>query len=272
MIDATTRLVLTSGVVYSSRFPFSSSVILDSGRIAWIGDDGGLNGQLLDSDTHVTCEGSLIAPLFFDAGLTTTTDADAGVAAALVASHDGLNLMQRTASHGWQASADVTGMTCIEIKTTADLPEDFRELTDSRSAVIVGPDLPPDSLSKLAAAGVPFAFGSFSGSTNPWNWVQHAVYGSSSGLSARAAFNASTRSGWRMVGRPEQGELRIGGTCAIGVWRCEQFEVQVPDDRIRAWSTDERAGTPALPDLRPDAALPRLVATVIDGVYRSIEQ
>ena len=33
-------------------------------------------------------------PLFFDAGLTTTTDADAGVAAALVASHDGLNLMQ----------------------------------------------------------------------------------------------------------------------------------------------------------------------------------
>ena len=59
MIDAATRLVLTAGLVYSYRFPFSTSVILDQGRIAWIGDDGGLSGQLLDSDVIIDCEGAL---------------------------------------------------------------------------------------------------------------------------------------------------------------------------------------------------------------------
>ena len=41
--------------------------------------------------------------------------------------------------------------------------------------------------------------------------------------------------------------------------------VQAPDDRIQAWSTDPRSGTPGLPDLSPGADLPVNLRTVIRG-------
>jgi hypothetical protein len=41
--------------------------------------------------------------------------------------------------------------------------------------------------------------------------------------------------------------------------------VQTPDQRVAAWSTDERAGVPGLPDLTPEVELPRCLRTAIRG-------
>ena len=73
-------------------------------------------------------------------------------------------------------------------------------------------------LADLAAAGVPLAFGSDSPVTpvDPWAGVRAAVQHRAvdQRISARAAFRASTRGGWRVAGLDHTGagELRVGCT------------------------------------------------------------
>jgi hypothetical protein len=49
------------------------------------------------------------------------------------------------------------------------------------------------------------------------------------------------------------------------VWSAGELVVQAPDDRIQAWSTDLRSGTPGLPDLLPGVEVPRCLRTVVRG-------
>jgi hypothetical protein len=84
-------------------------------------------------------------------------------------------------------------------------------------------------------------------------------------LSARAAFAAHTRGGWRAVGRDDAGVLVPGAPASYAVWEVDELVVQAPDDRIQAWSTDPRSGTPGLPDLTPGVAAPRCLRTVVRG-------
>src|SRR5690606_2707913 len=127
--------------------------------------------------------------------------------------------------------ADAPGSGHRRGTVTDDVPvaEQVPALLASRSFVIADFGTSPSTLRMLAAAGVPFAFGSAGGSGGVWDWIRHAVFGSDSGLSARAAFNATTRSGWRLAGVPDSGQLTIGSDATFNVWACEQFEVQVPD-------------------------------------------
>ncbi len=124
----------------------------------------------------------------------------------------------------------------------------------------------------LAAAGVPLAFGSDSPVTPfaPWAGVRAAMahHRPAQRISARAAFRAHTRGGWRAAGLDHTGagELRVGAPAHLAVWRAEHLAVQAPDGRVSAWSTDARAGTPLLPDLGPDAPDPVCVRTVRAGV------
>ncbi len=272
MIDAAARIVFTSGLVYSQQFPFSTSLIVDGGRIAWIGDDAGLSGQLLDSDVQINCGGALITPAFFDAHLVTPTAADLSVAAGLCPNAHGVRLMRRSANGRWLEIEQPDAPRTEHLRVVAGpLSRDaISSMLADRQFAVVPPQIDADALVELAKAGVPFAFGSFGTADSPWNWIRHAVYSQPDGLSARAAFNAATRSGWRLAGLPDVGALTIGTSPSMCVWRCEQVEVQVPDARVRAWSTDVRAGTPPLPDLSPGAPLPDLVATVTDGEYRSV--
>jgi hypothetical protein len=88
-------------------------------------------------------------------------------------------------------------------------------------------------------------------------------------ISARAAFRAHTRGGWRAAGLDHTGagELRIGAPAHLALWRADHLVVQGADGRVSsAWSTDARSGTPLLPDLGPDAPEPVCVRTVRDGV------
>jgi hypothetical protein len=92
--------------------------------------------------------------------------------------------------------------------------------------------------------------------------VQHRTPGS--GLSARAAFAAHTRGGWRAIGDDATGELVPGAPATFAVWAVDgELVVQSPDDRVAGWSTDPRAGVAGLPDL--DGPDPMCLRTVIRG-------
>jgi predicted amidohydrolase YtcJ len=123
-------------------------------------------------------------------------------------------------------------------------------------------------LADLAAAGVPLAFGSDSPVTpiDPWGAVRAAVQHRSvdQRISARAAFRASTRGGWRLAGLDHTGagELRVGSPAHLAVWRAEHLTVQSADGSFSSWSTDARAGIPLLPDMSPDAPPPVCLRTV----------
>lgn len=124
----------------------------------------------------------------------------------------------------------------------------------------------------LAGAGVPLAVGSGSpaGPFDPWASIRAAVehVDPSQRISARAAFRAHTRGGWRVAGLDGTGagEIRLGAPADLAVWRTGPLGVQAPDGRLAAWSTDPRAGTPLLPELGAGLPAPQCVRTLRAGV------
>ncbi len=120
----------------------------------------------------------------------------------------------------------------------------------------------------LARAGVALALGSDAPVTplDPWGTLRAAVHHrtAGSGLSARAAFSAHTRGGWRAAGVDDTGELVPGAPATFAVWELTgELVVQVPDRRLSAWSTDVRSAVSGLPDLLQRDPLCRL--TVVGG-------
>jgi hypothetical protein len=129
---------------------------------------------------------------------------------------------------------------------------------------------PMNAFSSMTRAGVPLAFGSDTPVTpfDPWAGVRAAAWHhtASERITARAAFNAHTRGGWRAAGRDEGGVLALGAPASIAVWDVPgDLVVQTPDARVAAWSTDPRAGVPQLPGLHPDLDLPTCVLTLVGG-------
>ncbi len=74
----------------------------------------------------------------------------------------------------------------------------------------------------MAAAGIVLAFGSDSPVTpfDPWGGVRAAVEHRTppSAISARAAFAAATRGGWRAAGEDDGGVLAAGAPASFAVW------------------------------------------------------
>ncbi|MDT0470361.1 amidohydrolase family protein, partial [Streptomyces gibsoniae] len=105
---------------------------------------------------------------------------------------------------------------------------------------------------------------------NPWQTVRAAVSHRSPGsaISARAAFAAATRGGWRASGVRDgvTGTLTPGAPASYAVWEADDLEVSAPANAVQRWSTDPRSRVPALPRLAADAQLPRCRQTVHRGV------
>ncbi|GED97981.1 amidohydrolase [Gordonia crocea] len=120
----------------------------------------------------------------------------------------------------------------------------------------------------LAKAGVALAFSSDSPVTpvSPWATVGAAVghHRSASAVSARAAYGACTRGGWRAAGRNDglTGVLVPGAPASYAVFDVDRLVVAGSDDKVQRWSTDPRSRVPALPDVSPGAAAPTCVRTV----------
>lgn len=129
----------------------------------------------------------------------------------------------------------------------------------------------------FARAGVPMSFGSDAPVTSldPWGTVTAAVFHHNREyrISARAAFKAHTRGGWRVSGEqnPLVGELRVGAPAHLAVWRASELGVQAENDGRSSWSTDARSGSPLLPVLDQDAISsgqrPACLATIRDGIF-----
>lgn len=138
---------------------------------------------------------------------------------------------------------------------TCPIPGDA---VDRLAATGVGVTLDPQAhdqpLAPLLSAGAQVSFALDPAS--PWQTLATAVFSSSAGISARAAFNAATRFGFRAVGSFEGGVLAPGADATAVRWEVGELIVQVADDRLAAWSTDPRSGTPGLPDLSGESPLP----------------
>lgn len=119
--------------------------------------------------------------------------------------------------------------------------------------------------------GVPLAFGSDAPVTalEPWAAVRAAAFHHQPEhrISTRAAFAAHTRGGRRAARQESQepGVLQEGTPATFAVWADTELRVIAPDDRIAAWSTDPRSGTPGLPDLTPGTPEPHCRGTVRAG-------
>ncbi|MFT4009642.1 MAG: amidohydrolase family protein, partial [Nocardioidaceae bacterium] len=127
-----------------------------------------------------------------------------------------------------------------------------------------------NSFATMNRAGLPLAFGSDTPVTplGPWAAIRAAAWhhAEAERVTARAAFNAHTRGGWRAAGRDEGGVIAVGAPASIAVFDVPgELVVQTPDARVAAWSTDPRAGVPQLPDLRPGGPLPACVLTLVEG-------
>ena len=126
-------------------------------------------------------------------------------------------------------------------------------------------------LALLASQGVPLALGSDAPVTelDPWEIVRAAVnhHTPGSAISARAAFAAATRGGWRAAGERDStaGTLVPGASASYAVWDAGPLDVAAPRDAVQRWSTDPRSRVPALPRMRPTDALPRCRQTVHRG-------
>ncbi|MGI9197186.1 MAG: amidohydrolase [Candidatus Nanopelagicales bacterium] len=123
--------------------------------------------------------------------------------------------------------------------------------------------------SAMAAHGVMLALGSDAPVTplDPWGSVRAAVHHRTPEhrISTRAAFAAHTRGGRRAAHEEstEPGVLAPGSPATYAVWAPGPLTVEVPDERVAAWSTDPRSGTPGLPDLT--AGTPECWRTAVRG-------
>ncbi|GAA2014351.1 metal-dependent hydrolase [Brevibacterium samyangense] len=150
--------------------------------------------------------------------------------------------------------------------------------------VLLGSGIPTEAVDVLAASGVPLTLDPkahglplaalFSAGAqitfaldveSPWSTLSAAVFGPGDGVSARAAFNAVTRFAHRAVGRFDGGVLAPGASASMNRWVAADLVVQVADERLAAWSTDPRSGTPGLPDLSDPQKLPQLRSVWVQG-------
>ena len=120
---------------------------------------------------------------------------------------------------------------------------------------------------QLLKTGVVLSFSSDAPVTplGPWEAIKAAINHTHTQhrISARAAFAAHTRGGWRAVGDDESGVLEIGAPAHFAVWERSELTVAVADERVSRWSTDERSATAGLPNLADK--IPTALATYRAG-------
>ncbi|MEO7079331.1 MAG: amidohydrolase [Rhodococcus sp. (in: high G+C Gram-positive bacteria)] len=126
-------------------------------------------------------------------------------------------------------------------------------------------------LAQLASSGVSLAFSSDAPVTglDPWRMLRAAVNHRTEGsaISPRAAFSAATRGAWRAGGVRDglAGTLTPGAPASYAIWDATDLVVRAPKDSVARWSTDPRAGVPALPSLEPGSPSPTCLRTVHRG-------
>ena len=120
--------------------------------------------------------------------------------------------------------------------------------------------LEANPMGAMHGVGVALAFGSDAPVTplDPWGSVRAAMwhFNPAHRMSARAAFAAHTRGGWRAVHRDDEGVLVPGAPATFAAWESGSGAV----------AGGSVSGPTALPALAPDTDLPVCRRTVLRGV------
>lgn len=237
-------LMLRGGSVYSAADPFATAVIVESGRVAWVGQEAGAD-SLTDQRTRtVELDGLLLTP-----GFTALLEAEP--------SQEQLRSLRAAGYTRWLGSLpqatsgenDAAGGPVI-LRGAAAIPEGAREL-------LVIADAEDGWLNTVREAmGAGLAVGLLAPvdpdrPASPWTLAARAVTAGERGLSVRGTFTLQTRGISRILepSRPLGGQVVPGAEAEMIGWETEALMVQTADSRIAAWSTDPRARTPLLPAL-----------------------
>jgi hypothetical protein len=283
---STARTLLHGGNVYSPADPFATAMLVVGPEIAWIGSEGAALAMADGVDEVVDLAGRLVLPGFVDLyppsqaaradGVVLRVGAQAPTAPGPLGVARPAALVARDADEASELIRAAAGQSPAErgerILVLGGLhAADVGPLSGTGAAACLIPDesgsLRRLPVASLAAAGVLFGFGSGPTGTSPWATIAAAVNhpDPDQRISARAAFAAHTRGGWRVLGEPGSGTLVEGAPAHYTVWDAGPLVVQAPDDRIQAWSTDPRSGTPGLPDVSPGAPSPVCLRTAVWG-------
>jgi hypothetical protein len=231
------RTLLVNGQIYSPAENFATAILIEDDVIAWIGSEGGADVHRREVDEVIDVAGDLITPGFVNLA----TD-EVNVLGGFV--------------HAEPAEVPIAD--CWPEQTWQD---------HSERAVAVVPR-PPCRLRSRISRGTPTALVPVAMGRSGWQTVRSAVYDvePAERLTARGAFNALTRSAWRILGWPERGVLAVGSEATFVRWSTDDLVIETPDERISNWSTDPRAATPGLPPLHPSAELPEVSGVWLAGV------
>ncbi|GHD12696.1 amidohydrolase [Zhihengliuella salsuginis] len=242
-------------------------------------DAPGERGTLLLSPEQISAHVVACTRAGVQAGFHVIGDAGADAAAegfrraAAVVGEDALQRLGHRLEHAEMVDDDVIAA-LLASGVTVSLQPAFDALWGGPGGLYASRLGPERSLSmneagRFLAAGIPVCLGSDAPVTvvDPWAGVKACLNLSteSARISARAAFLAHTRSGYRAAGVdiPFGGQLVPGGEATFAVWSPSEMMVQTPDTRVASWSTDARAGTPLLPVLENE--FPRCLRTVRAG-------
>lgn len=212
-------ILYRGGTVYSERDLFATALLTSGDTIAWLGDAEAARPREREAERIVELDGDLLAPAFVNP----LGDPDFPLStAALVAEAAALRTPQE-----WPAGA-------------VALVDPVRLLSGGDDDLDLG---------AVSGTGVPLALGSADPAVSPWRTVAAALR---LGLSARAAFRAHTRGGWRASTAPDamvRGVLAPGSPATLARWRAAELGIQVADAARSSWSIDSRAGMVPLPVL-----------------------
>ena len=266
--DRTPRTAMyRNGSVYSPADPFATAVLVQGGRIAWVGQEAGADSLTDERVETVDLDGLLVAPGF--AGILGSEPDDQARRRLLEAGYtgvvvrDGAGASYRGLAEGDAPVAAPAGLTWAgagEPGPGAALMVEAQRGGEGTWIDVVREALRdgiPVGLARPLDAADP---------ENPWLVAQEALRleTEEAGVPARASVTAQTRGVLRAfaAGGPLGGQIVPDAPARFVAWRAESLMVQTADSRIAAWSTDPRARTPLLPELGTGAT-PRAELTVL---------
>lgn len=255
------KTLYRGGYIYSP-VPDATALLVHNEAIVWVGDDIASQAYVDDQTDIVDLNGAFVAPPFVDChGASPSVHLDSNL--IVVESDDSSSLNDELSSLGDIGSRmirwDLDGVLDLD---ALDVLVDYQASNHASVSVCLSPSSGQMAF-ECAKRGVPLGYGSWGKYTSPWEWIR-ASQVQDVCLSERAAFNAATRGGVRVMGDPEfeiKGVLNIGYLAEFSIWEAGNVEVRSADPRISAWSTNPSSGTPGLPALVADD-LPRLLGEV----------
>lgn len=293
-----TATLFHNGVIYAPGQPEATAILVDGGSIAWIGDDA-TGFQVAPGAQRYDLAGALVTALPVDlrpnvqtkplVGTMASTRKDLKLSAAEVIADPqklqtaiaelGPNWNEAVAIHCSGDATEVSqlladlfasgvrlGRVRLVLEADAQFSEDLIGVLPVMVAVLVDVTNGAHGVPLARLVGEGYVLALFS-DLNPWSGMQLAANHPDHPLTGRAAYQAYTRSAWRIVGEQNAGTVQIGMAAHLGLWLGEELTVHVPQvsSKVGAWSTDLRARSGLLPDLSSGAPVPALVLAIVAG-------